>query len=77
VSAEVDPDKVPALQQAIFDEINTLGQAQLEAELNKAKRMSLSTQFGTLTTASGRASDLASNWHETRQSTLSRMGSLY
>jgi len=61
VSAEVDPDKVPALQQAIFDEINTLGQAQLEAELNKAKRMSLSTQFGTLTTASGRASDLAYN----------------
>jgi len=66
ISAEVDPDKVPALQQAIIDEINALGQAQLEAELNKAKRMSLSTQFGTLTTASGRASDLASNWHETR-----------
>ena len=66
VSAEVDPDKVPALQQAIIDEINTLGQAQLETELSKAKRMSLSTQFGTLTTASGRASDLASNWHETR-----------
>ena len=66
VSAEVDPNKVPALQQAIFDEINTLSQAQLETELNKAKRMSLSTQFGTLTTASGRASDLASNWHETK-----------
>ena len=66
VSAEVDPDKASALQQAVFDEINTLGQAQLEHELKKAKRMSLSTQFGTLTTASGRASDLASNWHEAR-----------
>ncbi len=66
VSAEVETDKVPALQTAIFNEINSLGQAQLEDELNKAKRMSLSSQFGTLTTASGRASDLASNWHEAR-----------
>ncbi len=66
VSAEADEEQIPTLQKAIHDEIETLSHAQLEAELNKAKRMCLSSQFATLTTASGRASDLASNWNETR-----------
>lgn len=66
VSAEADEDKIPTLLTAIHAEINELSHAQLDAELEKAKRMCLSSQFSTLTTASGRASDLASNWNETR-----------
>jgi len=34
--------------------------------------MTLASQFRTLTTASGRASDLASNWHETRNLNFTR-----
>jgi len=64
VSAEVDPDKQDELKQAILDEIHTLLGDQLDRELAKAKRMTLSNQFKTLTSASGRASDLASNWNE-------------
>ncbi len=66
VSAEADIEQIPALIKAIHTEIASLSHSDLEAELKKAKRMSLSSQFATLTTASGRASDLASNWHETR-----------
>lgn len=66
VSAEADTAQIPALKKAILAEIKSLSSAPLKEELNKAKRMCLSSQFGTLTTASGRASDLASNWHETR-----------
>ena len=66
ISAEVEPEKTDALKQAIFSEIESLSHAQLDAELAKAKRMCLSSQFKTLTSASGRASDLASNWHEAR-----------
>ena len=70
VSAEADTEQISELKKAIFSEIealcNTESEELLESELNKAKRMSLSSQFTTLTTASGRASDLASNWNETR-----------
>jgi len=66
ISAEVETDKVDALIYAIHQEIETLTHAQLDAELAKAKRQCLSSQFRTLTTASGRASDLASNFHESR-----------
>lgn len=66
VSAEAETHQIPALQNAIFQEIDSLSHAQLDTELSKAKRMSLSSQFATLTTASGRASDLASNYHEAR-----------
>lgn len=66
ISAEADTEHIPALQKAIHEEIDGLNHSQLDAELSKAKRMLLSSQFSTLTTASGRASDLASNWHESR-----------
>lgn len=66
VSSEVLPEKRDTLIEAIREEIQQLATADLEAELAKAKRVSLVSQFKTLTSASGRASDLASNWHETR-----------
>lgn len=64
VSAEVETEQRDALESAIIEEIKSLCGSQLDDELEKAKRICLVSQFKTLTTASGRASDLASNWHE-------------
>ncbi len=66
VSAELDEAKREEFEQAVHEEILCLLNDSLDKELEKAKRMTLSAQFKTLTTASGRASDLASNWHEAR-----------
>ncbi len=66
VNAEVPADQRDELEAAIHQEIEKLCDDQLGIELEKAKRICLVSQFNTLTTASGRASDLASNWHETR-----------
>lgn len=66
VSAIVDHEKRDELQSVILKEIAHLSTTDFTAELEKAKRMSLVSQFSTLSTASGRASDLASNWHDTR-----------
>lgn len=72
VAAIVDHDKRDALQDAILDEINQLATSDFSKEIHKATRMALVSQFRTLTTASGRASDLASNWHETRNLDFTR-----
>ncbi len=72
VSAEVEPDGIEALEKAIVEEILHLLSGELDKELAKAKRMTLVSQFRTLTTASGRASDLASNWHESRNLNFTR-----
>jgi zinc protease len=66
VAAIVDHDKRDALQDAILHEIDQLTTSDFNEEMHKATRMALVSQFRTLTTASGRASDLASNWHDTR-----------
>lgn len=72
VSAIVDLDRRDALEDAILDEINQLAKVDFDAEIQKATRMSLASQFRTLTTASGRASDLASNWNEARNLDFTR-----
>ncbi|WP_018969054.1 M16 family metallopeptidase [Rubritalea marina] len=66
VSAEVPHQQRDELTAAIKQEIQQLLASQLDTELAKAKRNCMVAQFKTLTTASGRASDLASNWHEAR-----------
>lgn len=66
VSAEVPTEQKEDLLAAIRTEIENITTDTLDAELTKAKRVALVSQFKTLTSASGRASDLASNWHETR-----------
>lgn len=66
VSAEVPTEQRDDLQAAILTEIKNLLGDSLDEELSKAKRMALSAQFKTLTSASGRASDLGSNWHDAR-----------
>ena len=72
VSAIVDHDKRDQLQATILEEIEKLTTADLDQEIHKATRMSLSSQFRSLTTASGRASDLASNWNEARNLNFTR-----
>ena len=72
VSAIVDHDKRETLQSAVLEEIAKLADSNFTEELTKATRMTLASQFRTLTTASGRASDLASNWHETRNLDFTR-----
>ncbi|KAB2639341.1 MAG: hypothetical protein DVB26_06985, partial [Verrucomicrobia bacterium] len=61
-----------ALIEAIFAELASLSGLPIDADLAKAKRQIAASQFGSLTSASGRASDLASNWHEARDLDFTR-----
>ena len=72
VSAEVDRDKREQIEEAIITELRQVLDGDIAADLAKARRMVLASQFRTLTTASGRASDLASNWHEARDLDFTR-----
>lgn len=72
ISADAEPAKRDALIEAIHLELSTVRTDQLEEDLEKAKRQIAASQFRSLTTASGRASDLASNWHEARDLDFTR-----
>jgi len=72
ISAELEAKNIEAFERAVHEEIMHLLSDALDKELAKAKRMTLSTQLKTLTTASGKASDLASNWHEARNLNFTR-----
>ena len=73
ISAEVDHDKRDALEEAIVTELKLALQGDLITQLAKARRMVSAAQFRSLSTASGRASDLASNWHEARHLDFTRL----
>ncbi len=66
ISADAEPAKRDALIAAIHNELAAFPETPLEDDLAKAKRQIFASQFRSLTTASGRAADLASNWHEAR-----------
>ena len=72
ISADAEPAKRDALIEAILLEIAALHTEVLDEDLAKAKRQIAASQFRSLTTASGRASDLASNWHEARDLDFTR-----
>jgi zinc protease len=72
ISADADPAKRDALIDAIRSEITAIQNAPLDDDLAKAKRQIAASQFSSLTSASGRASDLASNWHEARNLNFTR-----
>ena len=72
VTADATPDQRDHLIEAIHLELATLQNDDLEDDLAKAKRQIAASQFRTLTSASGRASDLASNWHEARDLDFTR-----
>jgi zinc protease len=71
-SADADPVKRDALIDAILVEVASVVTSNLEEDLAKAKRQIAASQFRSLTTASGRAADLASNWHEARDLDFTR-----
>lgn len=64
--AEVETENAAAVEQEILKQIETLAHTDLTRAIARAGRQVASQQFKTLTTASGRATDLASNWHHTR-----------
>jgi zinc protease len=72
ISADAVPAKRDALIAAILQQVKNYASAALESDLAKAKRQTAVSQFRSLTTASGRASDLASNWHEARDLDFTR-----
>ncbi len=72
VSADALPEKRDALIEAIQAELTAIATAPLDEDLAKAKRQIAASQFRSLTTASGRASDLASNWHDARDLNFTR-----
>jgi len=72
VSAETLPENREALVEAIREELVSFSSSSFEEELAKAKRQIAASQFRSLTTVSGRATDLASNWHEARDLDFTR-----
>jgi zinc protease len=72
ISADAEPAKRDRLIAAILADIAALQTDPLDEDLAKAKRQILASQFRSLTTASGRASDLGSNWHEARDLDFTR-----
>ncbi|MEM1083439.1 MAG: pitrilysin family protein [Verrucomicrobiota bacterium] len=72
VSAEVEPDKRDELLAAIREELAAFPSSQIDEALAKAKRQVIASQLRSLTTISGRATDLASNWHEARDLNFTR-----
>ena len=72
ISADALPENRDALITAIHEELSAIAGAELEEDLAKAKRQIAASQFRSLTTASGRAADLASNWHEARDLNFTR-----
>jgi zinc protease len=72
VSADAEPAKRDELIEAALAEVAAVSASELDEDLAKAKRQIAASQFRSLTTASGRAADLASNWHEARDLDFTR-----
>ena len=72
ISAEVDHEQRDRLEDAVLAELGPALEGDLQASLQKARRQVFAQQFKILTTASGRASDLAGNWHEARNLDFTR-----
>ena len=72
ISAEVESEKRNQAEREILAELPTMIARLHESDLAKARRQIAAAQFRSLTTASGRASDLGSNWHEARNLDFTR-----
>ncbi len=70
--AEVAPENTKTVEKEILSQIENLRSSDLTRPIARAFRQIASQQFKTLTTASGRASDLASNWHSARDLNYTR-----
>src|SRR5205809_5356788 len=73
IDAAVDPKKRDAAEQLALRIVDEVKQTGVTAEeLAKAKKIALSHHLGALTTMSGQASDIGSNWFLTRNLNFSR-----
>jgi hypothetical protein len=72
VYAEIEPENKETVEKEILSQIENLRNSDLTRPIARAFRQIASQQFKTLTTASGRASDLASNWHSARDLNYTR-----
>lgn len=72
ISAEVEAEKRDELIGAIQQELAAFPSTALDDDLAKARRQIAASQFRSLTSVSGRATDLASNWHEARDLDFTR-----
>lgn len=72
ISAEAQPEHRDELKAEILTELRAVAGSALDDEIEKAKRQIATSQFRNLISASGRASDLASNWHEARDLDFTR-----
>ena len=72
INAEAEPSLCSELIDAIMLELADIQSSDLSDEIEKAKRQIITSQFRSLTTASGRAADLASNWLEARDLDFTR-----
>ena len=73
ISVETEPEKRDAAVDASLETLMEIGRQGIsQAELDKAVCQTLSAQFQTLTTMSGQASDLGSNWILTRNPDFTR-----
>jgi zinc protease len=73
IDATLDPKKREAAEQLALRIVDEVKQAGITAgELAKAKKIALSHHLGALTTMSGQASDIGSNWFLTRNLNFSR-----
>src|SRR4029077_5634711 len=73
IDATTEPAKRVAAEQLTLEIVRELADEGVsDAELNKAKKICLSHQLGSLVTMRGQASDLGSNWLLTRNLNFSR-----
>ncbi|MCP5544366.1 MAG: insulinase family protein [Akkermansiaceae bacterium] len=72
IQADAEVEKRDVLIEAIRETVADLAERLDDADIAKAKRQILVSQFRSLTTASGRASDLASNWRDARDLDFTR-----
>lgn len=67
INASIDPDKKEECEKAILDILENIKENGVkEEELKKAKKSNLSMSFDTLSTVSGQAGELGSNWFYTQ-----------
>jgi zinc protease len=72
ISAELPEENRDQFESELLTELPALIAGLTEADLAKAYRQMAAAQFRTLTTAAGRASDLGSNWQQTRNLDFTR-----
>ncbi len=72
IYTENAPENSPLIEQEILTQIQKICGEDLTHALDRARRQISAAQFKILTTASGRASDLASNWNNARNLNYTR-----